>query len=134
MRDYDYVENKIKQALKLTRGHAGKARQQVIAWTYEDNKLLHALARPHLTGIVAHAIGRVMNQKDEPEPIPEPVIEQDGGEEFGMEILKSIAGDKSAHFGMESAAPPIKRSSASQRHIDAIQAMISKSKSPSDKS
>ena len=39
----EYAEQKIKQALELTRGNATQARQQVIAWCHEDTKLLQAL-------------------------------------------------------------------------------------------
>jgi hypothetical protein len=123
----EYVEKRIKEALKLTGGNATKARQQVIAWTYEDSKLLQGLAQPHLTGIVAHAISRVVNKKDELEILPEPPQEpMDRSQEFGMEILKAIASGASARFGQEDIAPPVKKQPASQRHIDAIRQMVGK--------
>ena len=60
----EYAEKRIKDALKQARGNATKARQQIIAWTNEDPKLLQALAQPHLTGIVAHAINRVIYKQE----------------------------------------------------------------------
>jgi len=130
MSNREYVENRIKQALKITRGHPAKARRQIIAWTYEDPKLLFGLAQPHLTGIVAHAVGRVMNKKEEPEPVPEPATSQDDGNQFGVEILKSIAGGEAAQFGFESSGGrPMKKHTASQRHIDAIKQMVGKNQS-----
>ena len=35
----DYVESKIKQALKDSGGNMARTRQQVIAWALEDDKL-----------------------------------------------------------------------------------------------
>ena len=55
----EYAEQKIQQALKLSKGNQARARQQVIAWALEDDTLLKALTRSHLTGIVAYNIERV---------------------------------------------------------------------------
>ena len=68
----EYAEKRIKEALHLTRGNIAKARQQVIAWTHDDMKLLHALTKPHMTGIVAHAVGRVASGKTDPQEVPLP--------------------------------------------------------------
>lgn len=132
----EYAEQRVKQALKLYGGNATKARQQIIAWTYEDPKLLHALTKNHLTGIVAYHIERVAsgraakarnNKKMQPgTPMPDKANSQ----EFGMEILKAIAASGSPSFGLESYAAPQKRGQASQRHINAIKALASKKKPP----
>lgn len=121
----EYAQRKILEALKLTRGNAAKARQQIMAWTYEDPKLLQALTKPHLTGIVAHAVNRVITkQKD---PVPQNVqAPMNKDESFGRELLKSIAGSDTAIFGQENVAPPISRSQASQNHIKAIQQIARK--------
>ncbi|HPD82724.1 MAG: hypothetical protein R3D88_01730 [Alphaproteobacteria bacterium] len=126
----EYAEKKIKEALHLTRGNATKARQQVIAWAMEDHKLLKELVRPHMIGITAHAVGRVMSGKTEPEPVPMASVDpqEDKNNSFGMEILRTIAGGDTAQFGQENFGRPVKKQSASQAHIDAIQAMINKSK------
>lgn len=126
----EYAEQRIRQALELARGNETKARQQIIAWCAEDMKLLLALSAPHLTGIVAHALTRVINQKDLPSPKAEPTLDLSKGSGFGIEILKSIVGGDTARFGQESAAPPVKKQAASQRHIDAIKQMAGKSKTP----
>lgn len=118
----EYAEKRIQQALDLTRGNMAKARQQVIAWCMEDMKLLQALTRPHMTGIVAHAINRVASRKTEA-PIPE-IDPQDDDARFGLEVLKAIAEGGSPKFGQENSAPPVKRQQASQRHIDAIRQMV----------
>lgn len=130
----DYAEKKIKEALHLTRGNEAKARSQVIAWAMQDQRLLSELVKPHMVGIVAHAIGRVASGKTDPEPVPLPEVraELDQGDSFGMDILKTIAGGDTAQFGQESYGRPVKKQGASQQHIDAIQQMINKGSSHKD--
>ena len=126
----DYAERRIREALKATGGNATRARQQVTAWAFDDAKLLHELVAPHITGIVAHAVNRVMSMKEKPVPAAPPKVEAPKGDEFGMEILKAIALGNPAQFGQESGSgASIKKQQASQRHIDAIRQMVSKDKS-----
>jgi hypothetical protein len=127
---WDYVERKVMEALKITRGNPTKARQQLIAWTYEDNKLLYELTKPHMTGIVGHAIAHVVNKQnnedDEAKPDLQTVSEQDLNGDFGLEILKAIAGGGSPKFGVENNAPRVPKKQASKSHIDAINMMAGK--------
>ena len=128
----EYAERRIKEALKASGGNATIARQQVIAWAFDDAKLLHELVAPHITGIAAHAVNRVMTMKEKPTPVapqpaPKPLAKEGKGDEFGMEILKAIALGNPAQFGLESGVP-IKKQAASQRHVDAIRLMVSKNK------
>ena len=115
----DYAERRIKEALRLAHGNTLRAQQQIIAWTYEDPKLLQALAKPHLNGIVAYNIERVASGRSEkiknPQPQKQPQIAQD---RFGMEILKAVVDSNSAIFGLDPA--PSRKKGASQAHIDAI--------------
>ena len=60
----DYAERRIREALKANSGNEAKARQQIIAWALDDSKLLQELVAPHITGIVAHAVGRVKTMKE----------------------------------------------------------------------
>jgi len=124
----DYAEKKIKEALHVNRGNEAKARAQVIAWAMQDQRLLTELVKPHMVGIVAHAIGRVASGKTDPQAVPSPEVkaELDQGDSFGMDILKTIAGGDTAQFGQESYGRPVKKQGASQQHIDAIQQMINK--------
>lgn len=127
---WEYVEKRVKEALKLTGGNATRARQMVIAWTNEDSRLLQGLAQPHLTGIVAHAVSRVINKKEQPEVIPPtPQEEEDPAHEFGMQILRTIASGSTAQFGLEGAERPQKKQAASQRHIDAIRQLTGRKNS-----
>lgn len=126
----DYSEGKIREALKLSGGNATRARQQIIAWAFDDTKLLHELMAPHMTGIVAHAINHVMATGDKPKapPAPKPEKVSAGkGDVFGMEILKAIALGNPAQFGLEGGAVAGKQA-ASQRHVDAIKQMVAKGK------
>jgi hypothetical protein len=126
----DYSEGKIREALKLSGGNSTKARQQVIAWAFDDTKLMHELMAPHMTGIVAHAINHVMTSKPKaPRPaVPEEAEGGKGNDPFGMEILRSIALGNPAQFGLESGSTSLKKQEASQRHVDAIKQMVAKGK------
>ncbi len=126
----EYVENKIREALKLANGNTTRARQQLIAWCYEDAQLLQLLVKPHLTGIVAYNIERVTSGRAQKAkantPInraPEPKAPQNDGH-FGMEILKAVAGNSGAVFGLEGpSAPGGRRTGVSEQHLDAIRAL-----------
>jgi len=119
----------------------------VIAWAMDDPKLLRTLVKPHMVGITAHAIGRVASGKTQPEPVAQEAPASGAGytstgrtqqaapkakkkkESFGMDILKTIAGGKTAEFGQEDYNMPRRKQGVSQNHIDAIHAMIKKSSS-----
>ena len=127
----EYAEKRIREALRLAKGNVTKARQQIVAWTNEDPKLLMALTRPHLTGIVAHAINRVLtrieNGTDDPEEIPEtPAPLNMPPETFGQEIMQILKNSHTATFGHESGVPAGRRGQASQRHIDAMNKIAKK--------
>lgn len=131
----EYAESRIRKALELCKGNPTRARQQVIAWTFEDQKLLQALAQPHLTGIVAHAIGRVIHRQNI-EGHDDSAAETSGAPEaldiapdtFGKEILQILSSQNTAMFGREGVAPPVRRKQASQRHVDALKQMARKNK------
>lgn len=124
----EYSVKKIKEALHLTRGNATKARQMIIAQSMEDNRLLQELVTPHMVGIVAHAVSRVVNGKTEPEAMPQPQASDEGSDSFGLDILKTIAEGDTTQFGQEAYGRPLKKQGVSQAHIDAIQEIIKKSK------
>ncbi len=117
-----YLEDKIKDALVLASGNSAKAQKLVIQWALSDAKLLQQLCKPHLNGITAHAVGRVMTQMDrDDEPLPEEPVSMDlGPSSFGKSLLGAMSGQDTAQFGHESAAPRHKRKQASQQHINAI--------------
>ena len=100
----------------------------------DDPKLLSTLVKPHMVGITAHAIQRVVSGKTKPEPVPQAKPENNASKEdsFGMDILKTIAGGNTAQFGQENYNPPRRKGGVSQGHIDAINAMIAKNGDKSD--
>ncbi len=130
----EYAENRIKEALRLSKGNPTRARQRIMAWTFEDPKLLQALARPHLSGIVAHAVGRVVHKQEldehdhehETPEMPETLDMEP--ETFGKEILAALQSRNTATFGQENSAPPVRRPQASKSHIDAMKQIASKGK------
>lgn len=135
----EYLNRRIKDALKMSGGNRVKARQQIIAWTFEDNKLLHTLTKPHLSGIVAYNIERVASGRADAaaqkateatkkplQPAPKGRKPESKEEQFGLEILKAVAGSPQI-FGLEDPGAPQKRGGVSQKHLDAINAIINKS-------
>ena len=126
----EYVEGRIREALKQHKGNPTKARQQIAAWAAEDQRLLMGLAKPHLTGIIAHAINRVVSRMDhEEEHIPDMPQSLDmAPDTFGKEILKALSSQNTAVFGKENSAPSTGRKQASQSHIDALKNIASKKK------
>jgi hypothetical protein len=64
----EYVEARIREALRMNGGNEAKAKRQIHAWLYEDHKLLLELVGPHLNGILAYLVTRSKNamlvQKD----------------------------------------------------------------------
>lgn len=123
--NWAYAERKIREALQATEGDEARARKKIAALAEEDVDLLRALSSPHMTGIIAHAVGHVASKKEPEAPLPEPDLAPDPKNTFGLEILKSIAGGGSARFGQENSVPPVRKQAASQRHIDAIKQMVS---------
>ncbi len=126
--DKPYVEQKIREALKRSGGNMTRARQQVIAWAFEDARLLQELTKAHLSGIVAYNIERVASGRaaaKTEDPIAEISTPKTEDADFGMEILKAVAGNSGAVFGFE---PSTLRShsNVSQSHIDALRMMASK--------
>jgi hypothetical protein len=127
----DYAESRIREALKLAKGNDTKARAQVMAWAAEDQRLLMGLVRPHLTGIVAYAISRVLSRPENeiPEDLPDKPQSLDlPPDTFGREILSALSSHDTPVFGHETSAPPSRRKKASQSHIDAMKAIASKTK------
>ena len=129
----EYAEARIAEALKLAKGNQTKARQQVINWALQDDKLLQALTKSHLSGIVAYNIERVASgraavaKKAAPKQEAPKKSNQQG--DFGVELLKAVASSSSEVFGLENGSSGIGRpGQVSQNHINAIRAIASKKK------
>ncbi len=116
----EYADTKIREALKLCNGNASRARQQIIMLAQDDNKLLNALVKPHIDGIVAYQVERVASGRAELEnryPNDKPSIKD---QSFGMDLLRAVASSDVAIFGLEGEYAPRKKGRASKQHIEAI--------------
>ena len=128
-----YAENRIREALKLSKGNTLQARKLITKWCATDQRLLQTLTAPHMTGIVAHALDRVTKKiaRGEPAPAEEAVIHSaKEDEQFGKELLKNLGMGKPAMFAQEGFSAPIKKRKASQSHIDVIHMLAGKKKRP----
>ena len=132
-----YVEKRLLEALSLSNGNLAKARKLIGEWCVQDQRLLYELSRPHMTGIIAHAMDRVVSHKfrsdAEKETAPATATRRVelpssaiGDEMFGKELLKNFAMGKPTKFAEESFSAPLKKTKASQSHIDAIRRLAKK--------
>lgn len=128
----EYAEDRIRAALAQCRGNPTKARQMVIGWSTQDQRLLLSLALPHLTGIVAHAIGRVIHHQndavEEDEVAAMPLALNMAPDTFGKEILGALSSSDTQVFGLEGQTAQPRPKKASQSHIDALKQMASKNR------
>ncbi len=132
-----YLEQAVTEALKKSKGNQTKARAHLIEQIKDDEKLLRAIAMPHLNAIVAHAVNRIAIQQkskktkadsDVMPPMAKGSKVQAG---FGLDLLKALGGQNVPKFGSEDAAPPLRKKEASQNHVNALKLMASKSKTKS---
>lgn len=133
-----YLQDCILDALARAKGNQNKAQKIIALQAMEDPQLLQALAKPHLTGIVAHAVGRIAiqenakkaSERDMPDkPVVGGALAQDMNG-FGLDLLKALGGPNVPKFGMEDAAPRLGKKQASLQHVNALKMMANKSKSP----
>lgn len=135
-----YLQSCILDALEKAKGNETKARALIASQALEDDQLLLALAKPHLSGIVAHAVGRIAiqvkakkNRKAEEALPPIPKAPAKGTKikkenEFGLDLLQALGGANVPKFGSEDAAPRVAKKQASQQHVNALKLMAAKSK------
>lgn len=135
----EYLEEAIFQALEQSSGNQKNAQHLIMSQAMNDLKLLQALTRHHLSGIVAYHVDRVASGRanktkraysdtgrrsgrgQQEQAAPE--ID----EQFGLQLLKALAGSSSdATFGMEAYSSPQPKGKASSRHADTIRALANK--------
>ena len=130
MTSNSYATSRIREALRQTGGNATRTRQLVQQWITEDQRLLYELTRPHMKGIIAHAISRVETQKDAPAEEPPDMPEPPAGDtdSFGRDLLKALQGN-TVRFGEEEGRTSRRsKTGASKQHIDAINKMTGRDK------
>ncbi len=99
---YDYAMSRVRDALEKCEGNHLKAHRMIVEWLGKDNSMLSGLTAQHLPGIIAHAL----KQAEE--------------------------GPKKAmprHVELDEPSAPGK---ASQKHIDAINILVSKGAKKAD--
>jgi len=130
----NYTENRIKEALRLSNGKVNDAQKQLFAWFYEDHKLLLDITRPHISGITAYAVQRVLNRmmksddeilKEEAENAARSSSKKD---KVGKDILRGFVSKEAPQFGQESVAVPLRKKAASQNHVDTMHMLAAKSR------
>lgn len=119
----DYAEKKVREALEQSGGNEARARGLLNQWVHGDHQLLIGLTGLHLNGIIPFWIARV-REKEKVVKAAKPAQNQQTSKKkpksFGEEMLRSFAGQGTAVFGLEGGAVPLRKKSASQKHIDAI--------------
>ncbi len=130
----NYTENRIKEALRIHNGNVTEAKKQLFAWFYEDHKLLMDITRPHLQGITAYAVQRVLNRMNKSD---DEILEEEAQNaayssskkgDVGKDILRGFISPDAPQFGQESIAVPLRKKAASQKHIDTMQLLAAASK------
>ena len=133
----EYVEERIRAALKATNGHPLKAQQRIIAEVSQDHRLLLGLTQGHLSGIVALWVNRILSRTQrgaaEPPPPETPKTLDMAPETFGKEILQALQGKGTPMFGQETYAARPGHKQASQAHINAIKSMARRVNKDGDK-
>jgi hypothetical protein len=107
---HDYALSRVRDALEKSGGDPQKAQRMILSWLEKDHTLLVGLAAPHVQGIVAHAVGHAA--------LPQ-----------SKKLPKQVEVDKRA----APADPESPRPKASQKHVDAINAIVKAGKNSSGK-
>lgn len=125
---WEYARRQILDALRAAKGNTARAQTAIINAALTDARLLAELSQPHLKGIVAHAVGRVIHeQTSPPEEHPDEAQALDMPlDTFGRELLGALKGRNTPRFGQEDAAPPTGHKPASKAHIDTIRKIAKK--------
>jgi hypothetical protein len=130
----NYTENRVKEALRLSNGNVSDAKKQMFAWFYEDHKLLLDITRPHINGITAYAVQRVLNRmlKSDEEILQEEAENaaqsSSRKDQVGKDILRGFVSKEAPLFGQESIAVPLRKKAASQNHVDVMHMLAAKSR------
>lgn len=130
----NYTENRIKEALRLHNGNTSKAQKQIFAWLYEDHKLLLDITRPHINGIVAYGVDRVLRRmlktndellEDEAQDV---AMSPNKKQSIGKDMLRGFIAKNAPQFGQESVQAPLRKKVASQKHVDTMHMLAAASK------
>lgn len=128
----EYAMSRVRDALEKSNGNHLKAQRLLLQWLEKDHSLLFGLVAPHLQSIISHAVNRAAGgtdakEKKQPASKKIAVSEKDKGE-FGEALLESLRGGRSEGVGFGQPEGRVSKPGAtSQRHIDTMRALASKS-------
>ena len=125
----EYAMSRVRDALEKSEGNVLKAQRLVMTWLEKDHTLLIGLAGPHLQSIVSHAVNHAA-APEKPVQVPKPKrvgTAAIGSSVLGEALIESMQG-KSAKFGEEDPSTLSRPGRASQKHVDAINALAAKGK------
>lgn len=118
---HDYAMSRVRDALEKSEGNHLKAQRLILGWIEKDQTLLFGLAAPHMHGIISHAIKHATAPVKK-KTAAKRVDTSDTGE-FGAALLQSLKGEQ-ASFGQATPRGVAKPGKASQKHVDAINALV----------
>jgi hypothetical protein len=116
---HEYAMSRVRDALEKSEGNHLKAQRLIMGWLEKDHTLLLGLVAPHLQGIISHAVNHAASPPQKKMPKR---IDLEGAGEFGADLVRGIKGG-AANFGEASPRGLSKPGKASQKHIDAINAI-----------
>lgn len=133
---HEYAMSRVKDALEKSDGNHLKAQRLILSWLEKDHTLMYGLMAPHLQGIISHAVTHVAHPPKKAAPAAKKISTKGQGTgEFGEAVLESLRGGR-GNTGNFGEAPPrgvSKPGKASKAHVDAINKLVSASKSKDKK-
>ena len=131
----DYAMSRVRDALEKSGGNHLKAQRLLIQWLEKDQSLLSGLVAPHMAGIIAHAIGHVVNPQPAKKTAKKIAVKDSDVGEFGEALLSSLKGGRHDGVGFGEPTPRNlgKAPAASKKHIDAINQIASRKTTRDDK-
>jgi hypothetical protein len=133
----EYADRKVKDILTKAKGNAKLTEQAILTLIERDQKFLLSLTEPYLSGIIAHAIERGRKQANikltQPAPLkPSPLLTKTPKGKVAVKPLAESSLDKALKVWAEGFDKteikdrPKTNSKVSQKHMDAMNALVSK--------
>lgn len=120
---HEYAMSRVRDALEKAEGNHLKAQRLILSWLEKDHTLLFGLVTPHMQGIISHAVNHAANPPKKPMPKKINLEDAETGE-FGEALLGGLRGGGSSSFGEATPRGAGKPGKASQKHVDAINALV----------
>ena len=132
----EYADRKVKDILTKAKGNAKLTEQAVLTLIERDQKFLLSLTEPYLSGIIAHAIERGRKQANIktttiPAPKTSPLLQKPAKSKTKApstegSLDKALKAWAEGFDKTESKEKPKTTGKVSQKHMDAMNALVSK--------